>query len=109
MLLLSETKYPLENGLQAVFNQNNKNGITTVALLIFSTLWSFKTAAMTYVKIKTEEKQCLKLLAKFVIGLRSMITFSVRIVCFISYFAPFIGLLGIMNHYKKFTTYLPEL
>ena len=99
MLLLSETKYPLENGLQAVFNQNNNNEISTVALLIFSTLWSFKTAAMTYVKIKTEEKQYLKFLAKFVIGLRSMIVFSVRIVCFISYFAPFMGLVGLLNHY----------
>ena len=29
-----------------------------------------------------------------------MVVFSVRVICFVAYFAPFLGLGGLMNHYK---------
>ena len=100
MLLLSITEFPTESGLQATFKQSNTLKPGTVALLLFSTLWSMKTSALTYVKIKTEERQFMNLAAKFFLGVRSMVVFSIRVVCAVAYFAPFLGLCGLLKHHK---------
>ena len=99
MLLLSTTDYPLENGLQAVFKKSDHFKTGTVFLLIFSSAWSLKTVTLTYVKIKTAEKQYLKLAAKVVLAIRATVVICVRLVCYIAYFAPFLGLGGLMNHF----------
>ena len=100
MVLLSLTERPIQEGFQAVFKQSDKLKLGAVFLLVFSTMWSMKTAALTYVKIKTEEKPGLNSSAKALLGVRAMITLSIRVICFVAYFLPFLGLLDIMNHYR---------
>ena len=59
-------------------------------LLIGSILWSFKTTATTYIGIKTEErKEFFPLLPKVFLGIRSLMVYSVRIFCILSFFGPF--------------------
>ena len=59
-------------------------------LLIGSILWSFKTTATTYIGIKTEErKEFFPLLPKVFLGIRSLMVYSVRIFCILSFFRPF--------------------
>ena len=50
-------------------------------------------------KIKTDEKQYLKIVAKVVFAFRATVVVCVRLLCSIAYFAPFLGLGGLMNHY----------
>ena len=52
------------------------------------------------VKIKTEERQFMNLAAKFLLSVRYMVVFSIRVVCAVTYFAPFLGLCGLLNHHK---------
>ena len=66
---------------------------------MFSVVWSFKTCALTLVKIKNETKCFLPLSAKLILFKKYLLVFLMRVVCIVFYFAPFIGLLDIMSHY----------
>ena len=121
MLLLSKTTYPLETGLQSIFQESESTTTTsslffkgkedsfkkfeekyntTLIFLIFSIVWSFKTCAKTYIKIKSGTKTILPFKAKVVLGLRYLLIFFIRVVCIVTYFSPYIGLLGIVDHYE---------
>ena len=119
MVFLSRTKYPVENGLQTIFNDNDTDnsslllltGVqekitniqekynTAVVFLVFSLVWSFKTAAMTAIKIKAETKTFLPFKSKLLLGWRYLVVYMVRIGCIVAGMCVFIGGLGIMNHY----------
>ena len=122
MVFLSRTKYPVENGLQTIFNDdeiNDKNtslflevtGVkekitkiqekynTAVVFLIFSLVWSFKTAALTAIKIKAETKTFLPFKSKLLLGWRYLTVYMTRIGCIVAGIGAIIGVLGIMNHY----------
>ena len=104
MILLSQTDFPIETGLQAVFQSRNEDGSNlTLVLLLLSVLWSFTSSALTSVNIKTESKTCLPWIPKVVLGIRYLFIFFVRITSIDTYFAPFIGLMGITNHYQAET------
>ena len=101
MILLSQSDFPIENGLQAVFQSKNEEKSmfnVTMILLTLSVLWSFISSAMTSVSIKTEYKAFLPWMAKIVLGVRYLLIFFIRITSIVTYFAPFIGLLGITYH-----------
>ena len=66
-------------------------------------LWSFKTTAITGIKIKADQKNFLPVFAKLILGMRYLVVFLVRIGCIVAYFSPFLGLMDIMNHYKSET------
>ena len=89
-------------GLQAVFNEDLQSGaVGTTTLLVLSILWSFKTTITTYNSIKSAEKDgFLGFNAKCVLGLRSFLCTVTRIACIILFFAPFLGLLNLMAHWK---------
>ena len=130
MVCLSETKYPMESGLQSIFQEENNNrtrsyswwivqiGLenkfkeieekynTTLYLLLFSVFWSFKTCAKTSVKIKTETKKILPLFPKLLLFVRYLFIFQIRVASIIAYYAPYIGLIGLMNHYRAETIHL---
>jgi hypothetical protein len=122
MVFLSRTKYPVENGLQTIFNDNDINdkntslflevtGVqekitkiqekynTAVVFLIFSLVWSFKTAAMTAIKIKAETKTFLPFKSKLLLGWRYLTVYMTRIGCIVAGIGTIIGVLGMMNHY----------
>ena len=126
MFLLSQTDYPLENGLQAIFKESkgadtswwHRTGLqevfkkieekynTNLWYLILSVVWSFKTCARTSVKIKRDAMNFLPIFPKILLLCRYMFIFMIRVVCVVSYFAPFIGQLGILNHYQAETIHL---
>ena len=119
MVFLSRTKYPVENGLQTIFQDNDMNsslllevtGVkkkitdiqekynTAVVFLVFSLVWSFKTAAMTAIKIKAETKTFLPFKSKLLLGWRYLTVYMVRIGCIVAGIGVFIGVSGMMNHY----------
>ena len=106
MILLSRTKHPVESGLQSIFQDNqeeNENSDTALIFLVLSVLWSFVTASLTSVKIKTEAKNFLPIFPKAVLGIRYLLIWLVRIGSIIAYFSPFIGLVGIMDHFQAET------
>ena len=126
MLLLSQTKYPRESGLQSIF-QESKGPTTTwwhwtglkevfkkieekyntnLVFLILSVVWSFKTCAKTSIKIKRDTMNFLPMFPKILLFCRYMFVFMIRVVCFVSYYAPFIGQLGMLNHYHAETIHL---
>ena len=104
MVLLSQTKNPIESSLQTIFKSTNigEEGTykNTTTFLVLSLLWSFKTSVLTAIKIKTESKNFLPLLPKLVLGLRYFLVLLIRIGCIVTYFSSYIGLLGIMDHYQ---------
>ena len=118
MVLLSRTKYPIESGLQSIFKSNdndeeensNQNSISnksaTLAFLIISILWSFKTSALTSIKIATESKKFLPIAAVLIVGMRYLLIFIIRICVFATYYAPYLGSLDIMAHYQAETIFL---
>ena len=119
MVFLSSTKYPVENGLQTIFKDNDMNpslllevtGVqkkimdiqekynTAVVFLVFSLVWSFKTAAMTAIKIKAETKTFLPFKSKLLLGWRYLTVYMVRIGCIVAGIGVLIGVSGMMNHY----------
>ena len=119
MVFLSRTKYPVENGLQTIFQDNDMNsslllevtGVkkkitaiqekynTAIVFLVFSLVWSFKTAAMTAIKIKAESKTFLPFKSKLLLGWRYLTVYMVRIGCIVAGIGVFIGVSGMMNHY----------
>ena len=107
MVCLSQTDYPIESSLQAIFksssNEREGNNTSTLTFLVLSILWSFKTSALTSVKIKTETKSYLPLIPKLVLGIRYFLVFLTRIAAIVVYFSPYIGLLDIMVHYQAET------
>ena len=120
MILLQPTKTKhsaTHSGLQKVFEKDHSGVSDIIAqfgivldvqeesvatgLLIVSILWSFKTIAVTYIKVKTEEKKELfPLPNKIFLGVRCLLVYSVRISCIVSFFVPFLGLLDILAHWK---------
>ena len=117
MLLLSPTyttNTATHSGLQAIFETDftsmgetaskhipgNVEDITK-GLLIFSVLWSIKTTATTYIKIKTEERQeVFTFASKSLLGVRSLLIYAVRITCILAFFGPALGLLDCLAHWK---------
>merc|ERR1719464_1273451 len=114
MVLLSQTDFPVENGLQSIFKSNNKAEESTskigetnedtdksasLEFLIISILWSFKTSAMTSIKLKTESKMFMPLVPKILLGIRYLMVFMARIKCIVVCFAGVVGLLGSLNHH----------
>ena len=113
MVLLSQTNFPIESGLQSIFksNDNSKQEIflnksATLVFLIISILWSFKTSALTSIKIATESKKFLPIASKLIVGMRYLLIFVIRICSFVTYFAPYLGTLDIMAHYQAETVML---
>ena len=121
MVLLSQTNFPIESGLQSIFKSNDNaeeeqgdnskqetlsNKSATLAFLIISILWSFKTSALTSIKIATESKKFLPIAAKLIVGMRYLLIFVIRICSFVTYFAPYLGSLDIMAHYQAETVIL---
>jgi len=114
MVLLSQTDFPVESGLQSIFKSNKKTGESAskventnedseksaaLAFLIISILWSFKTSAMTSIKLKTESKMFMPLVPKVLLGMRYLMVFMARIKCIVVCFAGVLGLLGSLNHH----------
>jgi hypothetical protein len=114
MVLLSQSDFPVESGLQSIFKSNKKDGgsaanigkaeedsnkSAAMAFLIISILWSFKTSAMTSIKIKTESKMIMPLVPKLLLGIRYLMVFMTRIKCIVACFAGVVGLLGSLNHH----------
>ena len=118
MVLLSQTNFPIESGLQSIFKSNDNteeenskektvsNASATLAFLIISILWSFKTSALTSIKIATESKKFLPIASKLIIGMRYLLITVIRICSFVTYFAPYLGNLDIMAHYQAETVFL---
>ena len=103
MVLLSQTPYPaIENlspGFVSLFQDKNDEETSTLAFLVVSILWSFKTSALTSIKIKADSKNYLPLTPTILLGIRYLLIFLVRISCLVTYFSPSLGLLGMMNHH----------
>merc|ERR1719362_2583704 len=121
MVLLSQTNFPIESGLQSIFKSNDNdeeeeednskqenvsNTSATLAFLIISILWSFKTSALTSIKIAIESKKFLPIASKLILGIRFLLIFVIRICSFVTYFAPYLGTLDIMAHYQAETVIL---
>ena len=124
MVLLSQTAYPVESGLQSVFQKKNNTDTDITSLFFqnttlhenfqkldekhnvtlwylgFSVVWSFKTCSRTFVKIKSETKHIFPFFPKVILGIRYLFIYLIRVGCIVSYFAPYLGLLGIMDHYQ---------
>ena len=113
MVLLSQTNFPIESGLQSIFKSNDNaedensiqktllsNKSATLAFLIISILWSFLTSALTSMKITTKSKMFLPIAAKLLLIIRFLSILIIRICSIVTYFAPYLGTLDIMAHYQ---------
>ena len=105
MLLLNLTTTPIVGGFQSVFNEDFTTQTTlignyTSTFLLASIMWSFRTSGFTYRDIKIEEKrEFISFPAKLVLFLRSLLVSSIRIGCFIFFFAPNLGLFNLAAHW----------
>ena len=106
MLLFSSTVSPTQTGLEAVFKPSSLAWLGAGVdfaqiLLIGSVLWSFRTCATTTVKVKNLQKRnFLPLPSKAILSVRALLTSSVKICCYVAYFAPFLGLMGSLSHWQ---------
>ena len=123
MVLLSPdyTKFPTHSGFQALFAQlpEEKNFTTyldvsiikiestftinveiSFTIFILSIITGFLTTANSYTLIKKEEKKnFLPFMAKLVLIVRSLIVYAARILCIITFFGVFLGLLNSLSHW----------
>lgn len=69
-------------------------------LFVLSIIWSFRTCSATYVKIRQEEKvNFLPFATKLVLGARGLFVCLIRILCGVTFFAPFLGLGNCLAHW----------
>ena len=108
MLLLSMTKYPVASGLQGIFGKDFSTIVNFLGLdldlgdflLLLSVSWSFRTGALSFLKIHSEQKAgMLSGAAKVVLGLRALLFSVIRIGCIVAFFGPFLGLKDCMAHW----------
>ena len=108
MLLLSMTKYPVASGLQGIFGKDFSTIVNFLGLdldlgdflLLLSVSWSFRTGALSFLKIHSEQKAgMLSGAAKVVLGLRALLFSVTRIGCVVAFFGPFLGLGDCMAHW----------
>ena len=116
MMVMLSPKFTVSathSGLQALFESDDSAlqfwlGINGIVLILGSIGWSFKTTAASYVNVKTEEKiEFYPMVPKLVLGLRTLLIVTVRICCTICYFAPFLGLMDSLAHWKADQLLLP--
>ena len=116
MMVMLSPKFTVSathSGLQALFESDDSAlqfwlGINGIILILGSIGWSFKTTAASYVNVKTEEKiEFYPMLPKLVLGVRTLLIVTVRICCTICYFAPFLGLMDSLAHWKADQLLLP--
>merc|ERR1719458_1607911 len=124
MLFLSPmyTSFFTHSGLQAVFKKDfaiqekiqseienlsgyeSSRGLSfnlTEWFLVMSILWSMKTISMTYIKIKAVGKvEVLSLPGKLLLAVRSLLVYSVRLGCVVTFFGPFLGLFNVLAHWR---------
>ena len=88
MILLSQSYFPIETGLQAVFQTKNEDGSSTsgvtLVLLILLAIKSFASSALTSVNIKAESKTFIPWTSKLVLGLRYMLILLFRIIAIVT-------------------------
>ena len=98
--MLNHTKTPTNTGLQSVFNVPEDTYINRNVFLIFSILVSFSTAALAYIKmVRLDKNGFLGFLGTVIIGVRILLATFIRIGVFVFYFAPFLGLMGLLAHW----------
>ena len=69
-------------------------------LFLLSIMWSFRTCSATYVKIRQGEKvNFLPFSGKLVLGTRGLFVCLIRILCGVTFFAPFLGLGNCLAHW----------
>ena len=106
MLLFSSTISPTHTGLEAVFKPSSYDSLGlsedfAKIFLVGSVVWSFKTCATTTIKMESLQKSnFLPLSSKAILGIRALLTSSIKICCYVAYFAPFLGLLGMLSHWQ---------
>ena len=89
-----------KTGFEDEFEKIEDDYNLTFWFLVFSVVWSFKTCAKTAVNIKTEAKGFLPFFPTIILALRYLLIFLVRVGAIVTYFSPFIGLIGILDHYQ---------
>ena len=109
MMVMLSPKFTVSathSGLQALFESDDSTfqlwlGVNGVVLILGSIGWSFKTTAASYVNVKTQEKiEFFPMSPRLLLGVRTLLIVTVRIICIIAYFAPFLGLLNCLAHWK---------
>ena len=102
MLMLNYTKTGTQTGLQAVFKTDAEySWIDPTTFLTLSILWSFSSSVFTYLKMAQLEKDdFLPMKGKIIIAIRVLISSIIRIMTFFFYFAPFLGLMNLLAHWK---------
>ena len=99
--MLNYTKTPTNTGLQSVFNVPVETFFNRNVFLFFSILVSFSTAALAYLKmVKLDKNGFLGFLGTVVIGVRILLATFIRIGVFVFFFAPFLGLMGLLAHWR---------
>ena len=106
MLALNQTTTSTTRGLEAVFKSEKSKSMSWIydpkVFLILSIIWSFKTSVTTRMKAKKGTfGGFLPGLASALIGLRAFLVTVVKIACIVMFFAPYMGLFSIMQHWKS--------
>jgi hypothetical protein len=60
-----------------------------------------KTISMTYIRTKAVGKvEVLSLSGKLLLAVRSLLVYSVRLGCVVTFFGPFLGLFNVLAHWR---------
>ena len=109
MMVMLSPKFTVSathSGLQALFETEDSTlqfwlGINSIALIFGSIGWSLKTTASSYVDLKTDRKiDFYPIMPRILLGLRTLLIVITEICCIVCYFAPFLGILGCLAHWK---------
>ena len=99
LLLQSETSSSTVSGLETVFGKCD-SGIDADTLIILSILWSIKTCVTLHLKAADIEKTHLRIWSTLGLVLISLFCSCARLLSFVCFFTPFLGLFNLLNHYK---------
>ena len=109
MMVMLSPKFTVSathSGLQALFETEDSTlqfwlGINSIALIFGSIGWSLKTTASSYVDLKTDRKiDFYPIMPRILLGLRTLLIVITEICCIVCYFAPFLGILGCLAHWR---------
>ena len=112
LLALAYTETPTNEGLKTVFKEKpiqEENfimevntaidvPIQTQILLVASVLFSFKSCITSHLKVLSAYREHFPLTSKFMAGLFGFFACSTRVLAFIIYFTPALGLFNLLRH-----------
>ena len=96
LIFNSLTTTGTNEGLDTIFNEGSTQ--VAIILLSLSSVWSFLSCSKSNLKALGSKREHFPMVSKLIAGLYTLFAISVRVLGFVMFFAPALGLFSLLKH-----------